>query len=184
MDVKTFIFLSAVPNSEESIRVASLPRRKEFLTMFEVAFSVRPEQGEPSGFDIGDMVCTGDSGNVGSVGYAPGQGMMIYLSVVLLMDNLRPLLEGRKNTVAYNAVDSSFSLTFRRNKRGVSVATTTNFRPFARCTPHQLAEAVLVAAEDMASSHLPTLADEDAGKQDYLAALDRFRVFAEKTSKQ
>lgn len=56
--------------------------------MITVQFTVRPGQGDVSGFDLGDMAVTGDFGTADSVGRAPDQGMMIYLSVVQLPDSL------------------------------------------------------------------------------------------------
>ncbi|MEV6057592.1 hypothetical protein [Streptomyces sp. NPDC052107] len=55
--------------------------------MITFQFTVRPGQGDPHGFDMGDMVVTGDFDAVDSVGHVPDQGMMIYLSVVQLLDD-------------------------------------------------------------------------------------------------
>lgn len=49
--------------------------------MISFTFSVRPEQGEASGYDLGDIVVIGDDGVIDSSGHSPDQGMMIYLTV-------------------------------------------------------------------------------------------------------
>ncbi|MQY40957.1 hypothetical protein SRB17_89910 [Streptomyces sp. RB17] len=78
--------------------------------MITFQFTVRPGQGDPHGFDMGDMVVTGDFGTDDSVGHVPDQGMMIYLSVVQLLDNLRGFLTGNDRVLTYTGADTSFGL--------------------------------------------------------------------------
>ncbi|MFJ7152303.1 hypothetical protein ACIQVT_29610 [Streptomyces sp. NPDC100445] len=54
--------------------------------MISVEFTVRSGRGDASGFDLGGMAVTGDSGTVDSAGHIPDQDMMIYLSVIQLLD--------------------------------------------------------------------------------------------------
>ncbi|OLZ60737.1 hypothetical protein AV521_44790 [Streptomyces sp. IMTB 2501] len=68
--------------------------RRELHTVITVQFTVRPGQGDASGFDLGDMTVTGDLGTADSAGHVPDQGMMIYLSVVQLLDSLGDFLRG------------------------------------------------------------------------------------------
>lgn len=65
--------------------------------MIKVKFSVRAGQGEPSGFDLGDILVEGERGAANSGGHVPDQGMMIYPSVTLLLDSLRMLFSGRRS---------------------------------------------------------------------------------------
>lgn len=142
--------------------------------MINIAFSVRPGQGEPSGFDLGDIVCEGDLGQVGSSGHVPDQGMMIYLSVTLLLDGLTALLVGRDRTLNFIGSDTSFGIVFRRSNKGVSVSSGNKL--IARESQGELAQAVLLAAEDLAASSLVQLPEADAVRTDYLAALNGFRA--------
>ncbi|MEU1564210.1 hypothetical protein ABZ504_27805 [Streptomyces mirabilis] len=115
--------------------------------MITVQFTVRPGQGDPSGFDLGDMSVTGGLGTADSAGRTPDQGMMIYLSATQLLDSLRAFLSGNGKTLTFTGVDTSFSLVFRRVKDGISVA----FKDavIARTASDELASAVLGAAESL-----------------------------------
>lgn len=91
--------------------------------MITMKFLVRPGQGEPSGFDLGDIFCEGDSGAAESVGHIPDQGMMIYLSVTLLLDSIGALITGERKVISFTGSDTSFRLDFKRDKKGfVSVS--------------------------------------------------------------
>jgi hypothetical protein len=142
--------------------------------LLTVTFTVRPGQGDPNGFDLGDMVFESELGTARSTGQVPDAGMMIYLSVALLLDGLRQLFDGRRKVVHFTAVDSSFSLVFRRNKAGASVSSGSGI--IARPSRNDLAEAVLTAAEKLEASGVAALPGDDAGRADYMAALDAFRA--------
>ncbi|BCM66043.1 MULTISPECIES: hypothetical protein [Streptomyces] len=137
--------------------------------MITVQFTVRPGQGDASGFDLGDMTITGDLGTAGSAGHVPDQGMMIYLSVVQLLDSLGDFLRGNVRVFGFTAADSSFRLVVRRTKDGLSVASEDGV--VARTTAGELASAVLHAAEDLARALPP----EDPVASDVQAALAAFR---------
>ncbi|NUK26140.1 hypothetical protein HRW14_24605 [Streptomyces lunaelactis] len=143
-------------------------------------FSVRPGQGDPSGFDLGDMVWTGDFGDASSVGHIPDQGMMIYPSVTLLLDGLAALLSGRDRTLNFIGADTSFGIVFRRSNKGVSVSSGNKL--IARASQGELAQAVLSATEDLAVSSLVRLPEADAVRADYLAALNDFRALAKRSA--
>ncbi|MEU6864626.1 hypothetical protein ABZ924_15305 [Streptomyces sp. NPDC046876] len=136
-------------------------------------FTVRQGQGDPSGFDLGDMVWRGKFGEADSSGRTPDQGMMIYVSVAQLLDCLRELLQGRTRTGSFTGVDSSFELRFRSTKKGVSVSA--GCRSIALVSPGVLARVVASAAEELARERLDDL-PADGVKEDFLAALDDFRL--------
>ncbi|THA56361.1 hypothetical protein [Streptomyces sp. A1136] len=138
-----------------------------------VQFTVRPGQGEASGFDLGDMQWTGELGESGSAGQSPDQGMMIYPSVTQLLDYLGNLFAGRTQVGVYTGTDTSFKLTFRRIKEGISVAGPSG--PLSLLPPDELAGTVLSAAEELARTHLGSL-PSDGVADDYLAALNDFRL--------
>ncbi|WP_329571206.1 hypothetical protein [Streptomyces sp. NBC_01361] len=141
--------------------------------MITVQFTVRPDQGEPSGFDLGDMSVTGDLGTADSAGHTPDQGMMIYLSVTQLLDSLGDFLRGDAGTLAFTGVDTSFGLVFRRTRKGLSVASKVGV--VARASAPELGEAVLRAADRLALA-LPA---EDSAAADLDAALASFPRLAE-----
>ncbi|GHF02466.1 hypothetical protein GCM10014715_68260 [Streptomyces spiralis] len=137
-----------------------------------VQFTVRPGQGRPSGFDLGDIHVTGDLGTAQSAGHSPDQGMMIYLSVVQLLDGLGTFLRSSAKSYAFTGVDTSFGLVFRRAKDGLSVATKDGL--IARTTTPELAAAIASAAEALSRALPP----EDAASSDYQDALSAFRPLA------
>ncbi|MER6313648.1 hypothetical protein ABT237_07745 [Streptomyces sp. NPDC001581] len=139
-------------------------------------FSVRPEQGDPSGFDLGDMAWRGELGEASSADQHPDQGMMIHLSVVQLLDTLRDLLEGRTASARFVGVDSSFTLTFKAMQAGISV--TSGSEKLAVVSRAALASTVLRTAEELADSTLGALPAHDGVRDDYTAALNQFRSVA------
>ncbi|MGV9358955.1 hypothetical protein [Streptomyces misionensis] len=137
--------------------------------MITVQFTVRPGQGDTSGFDLGDMAVTGDFGTANSAGHVPDQGMMIYLSVVQLLDSLGAFFRGNARVLSFTGADTSFGLVVRRTKDGLSVADKNGV--VARTTVPELASAVLRAAEELG----PALPPEDPVASDWEAALTAFR---------
>ncbi|MFD5104790.1 hypothetical protein [Streptomyces cinereoruber] len=141
-------------------------------------FSVCPGQGEPGDFDLGDIVCEGEKGTVVSAGHVPDQGMMIHLSVALLLHQLGPLLSGKRRTLSYTGIGSSFRLDFRRDGKGfVSVAS--KGAPVGRARAEGLARAVLRAAEEFTEEGLAHLPADSGAWSDCLAAVREFRVAVE-----
>ncbi|MFB7055798.1 hypothetical protein ACFCXT_22055 [Streptomyces vinaceus] len=140
-----------------------------------IEFSVRPNQGDPSGFDLGDMLWRGDLGEASSSGHTPDQGMMIYISTTQLLDCLGELLRGRIRSTTFTGADTSFQIGFRATKKGVGVEDRSG--PVALTTRAELAQTVLAAAEDLAQRHLGSL-PSDGVRDDYLAALESFRLIA------
>ncbi|MFD5507367.1 hypothetical protein ACFWIB_06280 [Streptomyces sp. NPDC127051] len=138
-------------------------------------FTVRPNQGDPSGFDLGDMHWRGELGEIDSTGHVPDQGMMIYISVTQLLDCLSKILKGRVKTASFTGADTSFGLTFRSTKKGISV--TSRLGPVALISAAALAQTALSAAEELARNNLESL-PPDGVREDYLAALDSFRLVA------
>ncbi|HET6356384.1 hypothetical protein [Streptomyces sp.] len=142
--------------------------------MISLRFSVRPGQGGPSGFDLGDMEVSGDLGRVDSRDRTPDQGMMIYLSVSLLLDTLRLFLEGSQGVFSYTGADTSFSIHVRRLKKdGLSVSV--NKESVAKVSQVELRNAVLAAAEEFLAKVM-SLPETDVARIDYLGALERFRT--------
>ena len=85
--------------------------------MFE--FSVcRNDTGKVTGFDLGDIQFSFGEKEISSKG-SPRLLMMVYLSVVSLVDTLLSLKVGRK--CEFVGVDSSFSLFFELQRKGVFV---------------------------------------------------------------
>jgi hypothetical protein len=119
------------------------------------------------------MTCTGEQGSVSSSGHEPDQGMMIYIALADLLFGVRGLLAGQQKRFDFVGADSSFSLTFRRGRKGLSVATETGV--VARTTETEIARELLSAAEALERRELNAVPDDAAAKQDLGAALAKFR---------
>ncbi|MFD6274196.1 hypothetical protein ACFWFI_01150 [Streptomyces sp. NPDC060209] len=143
--------------------------------MIKMMFSVRSGQGEPSGFDLGDIVCEGESGTVGSAGHTPDQGMMIYLSVTLLLDSLRELLAGERRTVSFAGSDTSLRLDFKRGNKGL-VSVSARGELLGKSRLEDLAYAVLGLAQELAERDLSRLTVEDPVRSDYHSAMQELRA--------
>ncbi|MET7366448.1 hypothetical protein ABZS61_11560 [Streptomyces sp. NPDC005566] len=138
--------------------------------MIEVKFSVRAGQGEPSGFDLGDIFIEGEYGAAGSGGLVPDQGMMIYPSVTLLLDSLRTLFTGEKERTSFTGTETSFRVDFKLDRKGL-VSVSKNGKLLGRSSLEDLSYAVLRSAQSFAEGSLSDLPAGDAVQNDYLSAL-------------
>ncbi|MEV5971806.1 hypothetical protein [Streptomyces sp. NPDC051921] len=143
-----------------------------------MTFTVRPDQGEPGDFDLGDITCEGDCASVGSAGHAPDRGMMIYLSVPLLLDSLRPLITGEKKAVSFVGTDTSFGLDFKRDRKG-AVPVSAKGTLLGNCTAEELAQAVLQATRELEGKSRSTLPPGGGARGDLAGSLERFRASIE-----
>ncbi|MFI7346683.1 hypothetical protein ACIBSR_10485 [Streptomyces sp. NPDC049936] len=145
----------------------------------EFEFSVdEAETPPPSGFDLGHIDVRGSNGSVSSRDRGPDGAMMIYLTVPLLLDGLRPFLAGKQRSYESAAVDSSFSLTFTRGRDG-SVDTTYQGSLVDHSPAADVAAAVHVAAKRFADAHLHQLPPDDPGREDLQHAVAEFERFME-----
>ncbi|MER6269754.1 hypothetical protein ACFY0B_30385 [Streptomyces sp. NPDC001797] len=149
------------------------PSRRTPRFEFSVAENETPP---PSGFDLGHVDVRGNRGEASSRDRTPDQAMMIYLSLPLLMDGLRRFLPGRDRSFTTSAVDSSFSLTFRRGEDG-TIKTLHDGTVIDHSPAGDLASAVHTGAKRFARGRLPLLPEDDAGREDLEKSLNEFGSF-------
>ena len=90
--------------------------------MAHISFTFeRWETDAPHGFELGDLAVATDSRSVTSKGRIPDGKMMIYISMVDLMSGVATLLRDDHHQYEFVGADSSFSLFFKRTKRGVEL---------------------------------------------------------------
>jgi hypothetical protein len=85
--------------------------------MFSINFelsNLSADPANPRGFDLGDTEFVGDCGSCTSKGRTPNQSHMIFLSTVLLLDDLKSFLEGDERQFEFGTIDSSFQVLFTR----------------------------------------------------------------------
>lgn len=79
----------------------------------------RRSHEEPHGLDIGDLELEGELGRSSSRGRSPDRGMMIYVSIVGLLDSAKRLVQNpRVKVIDFVGADSSFPIVFRRTSSG------------------------------------------------------------------
>lgn len=151
------------------------------VAVISFGFSVRPDQGESSGYDLGDMLVGGDEGAIDSSGHRPDQGMMIYLSVPMLLDGFQGFTEGAARTWVFYGVDTSYKPAFHRRKTGVLVRGR-DARAGAASLP-DMAGSLLAATEDFVRSDFSRLPADDIAWHDLNLSLTAFRGFVGRLSR-
>jgi len=94
--------------------------------MIKFAFS-RRDSSPPHGFELGDIVVDGSEGVADSRGHVPDRGMMVYVTLVALVDGARKLLEAKgRHSFELVGTGSSFSLVFLTNPKTSSIHVRSN----------------------------------------------------------
>lgn len=81
-------------------------------------FSAGPGSGRVGEFSLGDLSVEGARGRATSRDRTPRQSMMVFPTIVNMLDGVRTFLEGRAPRYALAAVGSSFSFTLTRARDG------------------------------------------------------------------
>lgn len=124
-----------------------------------------------SGLSRGNVTMEGSGGLVTSAGRSPDQSMLVYLSLVDLLDGIGDLLSapsGREWQWVGN--DSSFVVHFRRARDKVRIEAMGE--PLGEVDEAQLARAVFDAATGLLAKHRPPPSDLIA--EDLESALEEF----------
>lgn len=124
-----------------------------------------------TGLSRGHVTLEGDSGIVTSAGRTPDQSMLVFLSIVDLLDGLQRLLSGPPNgDWEWVGNDSSFSTRFRRRKGRVAVEAMGD--PVGDVPDRELAHAAWHAADRFVREH--RLPPSDIAYDDLRSALEEF----------
>ena len=135
---------------------------------------VTPGSSSRSGFDLGHMTFTSGEGTCSSRGRTPDQAMMVILSIVELLDGLRRFLAGSAPDYLFVGTDSSFSVRFRKAKKG-RVALQCGATSLGEVESGTLCRAILSGVEAFVSRPESALAKGDAARDDLVSALEGFR---------
>jgi hypothetical protein len=124
-----------------------------------------------SGLSRGHATLQGPDGRVTSAGRTPDQSMLVYLSLVDLLDGIGDLLAApSRREWQWVGNDSSFVVDFRRGNGGVLV--NAMGKPLGTVDEAALVEAVWDAANGLLAEHRP--APSDLVADDLDSALDEF----------
>ena len=142
-------------------------------------FFLDAKSGKPlSGYDLGHVEIANGVSTWTSFGKKPDQGMMIFLSVVELLDGLKDFLQKENQTkFDWIGVDSSFSLIFQKNSaEDISVAAGREL--IAKVQALELAAVIyrsIVAFLDDKANQLaiddPVLEDLTVAKEEFLQVM-------------
>jgi hypothetical protein len=118
--------------------------------------------GEISGFVRGHMGIAGPGGEVTSKGKRPDQSMMVFPSVVVLLDGIRRFLSDKKAThYHFVATDSSFQFTVQKDV-GERISVSANGTVLDSLQPSQLVGAMWSGLLRFLASNAPRLKPDDA----------------------
>lgn len=127
------------------------------------------ESEDPGSFDIGEMALTGEHSRFVC-------SCMVVLTATLLMDQLARWSSARQSRLEFNPVDYTRFIIIER--KGDEVTVVTSEQPIGSASVREFLQEVLRAARRLESFARTTPVD-DAGRQDFEASLEDFRVLAE-----
>lgn len=140
--------------------------------MIKISFSKENEEN-PSGFDLGDMEFILDNGII-TTKINKKLKMMIYLSIISLIDDLLSIKKGGKTE--FTATDSSFSLSFSNIKDRLYIKhKREEFGPYEF---HYFMRKIYIASQEFYSLE-NSIDREDPVFHDLTDAFERLRLFIE-----
>ncbi|NVJ00071.1 hypothetical protein HV824_18335 [Myxococcus sp. AM009] len=128
-----------------------------------------------SGFDLGHMTFTSNTGTCTSKGRSPDQSMMLAISFVGLLEGLQALVAGGAKEHLFVGADSSFSLSFKQGKKG-HIAIQCGTVSLGEVESLELCRAVLEGVESFMTRPESALPPDDAARGDLEMTLRAFRV--------
>ncbi len=134
----------------------------------------RWEDGELSGFDLGDITVIGPHGMHSSRDKAPDQSVMIYLSIAHLLSGICDLSSGRKRVFEFVGADSSYSIIFSRKKDVVAISG--GRKPIGETSTRELLRAVCAGVHTFLSDPKNQLPPADPAYEDLHASLAKLRA--------
>jgi hypothetical protein len=131
---------------------------------------------ERSGFDLGHMTFTGEKGVCTSRGKSPDQAMMLAIALKELLYGVETLLKGSQPEYRFVGTDSSFSVWFKKVKRGrISVRCGTTELGELETAP--LCKAILAGAEAFIAQPGNELPENDPVREDLHSSVQSFKRF-------
>lgn len=131
---------------------------------------------ERSGFDLGHMTFTGEKGACTSRGKSPDQAIMLAIAIKDLLYGLETLLKGSQPEYRFVGTDSSFSVWFKKVKRGrISVRCGTT--ELGELEAANLCKTVLSGVEAFIARPGNELPENDPVHEDLLSSVKSFKRF-------
>ncbi len=144
------------------------------MVSFQCEWLNEPVASERSGFDLGHMTFIGEQGVCTSRGKNPDQTMMLAIAIKELLYGLETLLEGTRSEYRFVGTDSSFSVWFKKTKRGrISVRCGTT--ELGEAEPTSLYKSVLLGVETFFAQSGNELPVNDPVREDLLSAIQNLK---------
>lgn len=138
------------------------------------------ESDSITGSDLGHMTFSGEFGSVSSNNRVPDQSMMIFISIVLLLDGLRKFLSKKQlKTYEFVGIDSSFSVRFKKVEKNKIVVMSKD-KIISRISPKDLIQDILLGVQKFMQKVGNNLPEDDPVYEDLHAALQTFSAFSRK----
>lgn len=144
------------------------------MVAFQCEWVDEQMSSERSGFDLGHMTFTGEKGTCTSRGKTPDQAMMLAVAIKELLYGLETLLRGAQSEYRFVGADSSFSVWFKKSKRGrISVRCGTTELGETEST--ELCESILQSAETFFAQPGNELPINDPVREDLLYSIQSLK---------
>jgi hypothetical protein len=142
--------------------------------MVDFLFSLNDNSNLVSGFDLGNIEIISDNMIVSSSGRKPDQSMMVFLTIVDLLDGLGKLLDEKKNmNFKLICADSSFTVLF--NKINGKIKIIVEDQTICDVEPNELAKQVFNSCNSFFEKNKDKILSSDPVVGDIKAALSSFR---------
>lgn len=130
-------------------------------------------------FSLGDMTLSGSFGTVTSKDRSPDQSMMIFLSVVTLLDELRVFLQNKALTThRYVGIDTSFQINFTKHPNNL-IEITHRTDPIDIVSPQEIIRAIYGGVQIFLNRYSPYVRNDDPVTGDLHASFEAFsRAFS------
>lgn len=127
-----------------------------------------------SGFDLGHMTFSGEKGICTSRGKSPDQAMMLAIAITDLLYGLETLLKGNQSEYRFVGADSSFSVWFKKSKRG-SISVRCGTTELGEVESTILCKSILHGVETFFSQPGNELPVNDPVREDLLSSVQSFK---------
>ena len=88
----------------------------------KVIFQFDDDMDEVSGFELGDIIITKGDLQCTSLKRKPNQSMMLFITIHALLNQIKKMIESRKNEIVIEGVDSSYLLKITKTKNLYTVS--------------------------------------------------------------
>lgn len=142
--------------------------------MFKISFSLINESDQISGFDLGNIELNIDNTKIiTSSGRKPDQSMMVFVTIIDLLDGLRKLISDKK-LIDFKLIgaDSSFTIHFMKSKKKIKVII--NEEELCTVEQNELIDQVYISCKDFVERNKINMMESDPVLDDINQSLGQF----------